>query len=281
MLRLRMRARPVIGTLVAAAVAAAAAMGCVVYGGFYDVSATGEHTQVVYTLIEQTMRSSVRLRARTITPPPLAGDALLARGAACYRDHCVQCHGGPGVSPAAIGKSMQPLPGPLVDAARRWRERELYWITRHGVKMSGMPAWEKRLGEDNLWAVVAFLGRLPELSPQDYQRHAAQAGASCIAAPAPDDDGVSRERGANALRQYACNGCHIIPGLTGSDTHVGPPLRGLAGRGLIAGRLANTEDNLVLWIRTPHGVKPGTAMPDLGVTEEHARQMAAYLSALH
>jgi cytochrome c2 len=90
-----------------------------------------------------------------------------------------------------------------------------------------------------------------------------------------------REQGARALRQYACNGCHTIPGLTGSDTQVGPPLEGLARRAMIAGRLPNTEENLVRWIRSPHSAKPGSAMPDMGVTEEHARQMAAYLSTLH
>jgi cytochrome c1 len=84
-----------------------------------------------------------------------------------------------------------------------------------------------------------------------------------------------------ALRQYACVACHRIPGVTGSATHVGPPLHGLARRELIAGRLPNTRDNLVRWIRAPQAVKPGSAMPDLGVTEEHARVMAAYLAGLH
>lgn len=83
------------------------------------------------------------------------------------------------------------------------------------------------------------------------------------------------------LRQYACVACHTIPGVTGSQTRVGPPLQGLARRVLIAGRLPNTADDLVRWIRAPQQVKPGTAMPDLGVSEEHARQMADYLSKLH
>ena len=83
------------------------------------------------------------------------------------------------------------------------------------------------------------------------------------------------------LRQYACVGCHLIPGVTGSDTHVGPPLSGLADRATLAGRLPNTTDNLVRWIREPQAVKPGTAMPDMGVSEAHAREMAGYLRTLH
>jgi mono/diheme cytochrome c family protein len=280
--------KTVIATLLAAGVAAAAVAACAVFGGLYDVSATRQHTQFVFSLMERTLISSVRWRARGIETPPLRSETTLVRGAACYRSHCLQCHGAPGVAPGEIAKSMQPHPGPLIDAARRWRERELYWITRHGIKMTGMPAWEMRLSESDLWAVVGFIASLAELSPEAYQaRIASAAGEQCAAvldAPGPQrlaNAGALRERGARALRQHACNSCHTIPGLTGPDTQVGPPLAGLARRSLIAGRLPNTEDNLVRWIRTPHAAKPGTAMPDMGVSEAHAREIAAYLSGLH
>jgi len=279
--------KTVLATLIAGALAAAGVAGCVVFFGLYDVSATREHTQPVYTLMEQTLRWSVRQRARSIDAPT-PSDAALLRGTACYRDHCLQCHGAPGVAPQTLGKSMQPLPGSLADAARRWRARELYWITRHGIRMSGMPAWEVQLSDADLWAVTHFVGQMAELSPAAYQAQAAAARSQqCTERPAETALETSptvasvHEQGARALRQYACNSCHTIPGLTGSDTQVGPPLAGLAGRSLIAGRLPNTPDNLVRWIRTPHAVKPGTAMPDMGVSETHARQMAAYLATLH
>jgi cytochrome c1 len=83
-----------------------------------------------------------------------------------------------------------------------------------------------------------------------------------------------------ALYQYACSACHTIPGITGSSPQVGPPLDGLGSRTLIAGKLANTQENLVRWLRRPHQVDPLTAMPDLGVTEADARDIAAYLSTL-
>ena len=78
----------------------------------------------------------------------------------------------------------------------------------------------------------------------------------------------------------ACTSCHIVPGLTGSSPHVGPPLEGIARRQLIAGTLANTPDNLALWIAQTHAVKPGTAMPQLGVPPQDARDIAAYLLSL-
>lgn len=272
----------VLSTVAALGVAALAGAAVVVYSGMYDISATAQHTQVVHSLLETTMRQSVRWRARNITPPGLNEPQRLARGAALYRDKCVQCHGAPGVAQSGIGQGMQPLPGPLVDAMQRWRPREIYWITRHGIKMSGMPAWAFRLDDEQLWDVVAFVQRLPTLSPQAYAeatRPVAAAQDTATRVPAATAAG-DVERGRMALRQYACTACHSIPGITSSSPHVGPPLKGLASRSLIAGKLANTPDNLVQWIRQPKTVKPLTAMPDMGVTEAHAHDMAAYLATL-
>ncbi|WP_411881659.1 c-type cytochrome [Polaromonas sp. YR568] len=261
--------------------AALAGAGVVVYGGVYDVSASSQHLQAVHSLLETTMQHSVRWRARNIATPPLDDAQRLVRGAALFRDHCVQCHGAPGVAQADIGKSMQPVPGPLVDALQRWRPREIYWITRHGIKMSGMPAWQFRLDEEALWDVAAFVQLLPTLSPQAYAQATAQTAAAPGRAPgvAPNRSGDA-ERGRLALAQYACQACHTIPGITSSSPNVGPPLQGLASRSLIAGKLANTPDNLVGWIRQPKNVKPLTAMPDMGVSEGDARDMAAYLATL-
>jgi mono/diheme cytochrome c family protein len=168
---------------------------------------------------------------------------------------------------------------------QRWRPREIYWITRHGIKMSGMPAWQFRLDDEALWDVAAFVQVLPTLSPQAYAQATAPARVATAVAPAGTPvEARNRagdvERGRLALAQHACQACHTIPGITGSSPNVGPPLQGLASRSLIAGKLANTPDNLVHWIRHPKTVKPLTAMPDMGVSEGDARDMAAYLATL-
>ena len=75
----------------------------------------------------------------------------------------------------------------------------------------------------------------------------------------------------------ACHACHRIEGLVGPDVRVGPPLEDWASRGYVAGVLPNTPENLVRWIRDPQKVAPGTLMPDLGVTEAHARIIASFL----
>jgi cytochrome c1 len=90
----------------------------------------------------------------------------------------------------------------------------------------------------------------------------------------------SAQRGHGALQAHGCHSCHIIPGVVGSARHVGPPLAGFARRTLIAGRLANTPDNLVAWIVDPQSIDPASAMPAMRVSEADARDMAAYLLQL-
>jgi cytochrome c1 len=269
--------------LLAAVVVAAAGVVVFVWSGIYNIAASSPHTQAVYSLLEMTMQQSVRLRARDVEPPALDAPGLFERGAACYQHRCELCHGGPSVAQNDIALGMQPLPGPLVNASMRFKARELYWITRNGITMSGMPAWRLQLSEGDTWALVAFIERMPRLTPSAYRElMAARRGERCgidEAQPAGDLVG-NAARGRAALSQYGCNGCHRIPGITGSDVDVGPPLAGIARRQLIAGQIANTPEALARWVRNPQDVDALTAMPNLGVTERDARDIAAYLGTL-
>ncbi len=87
-------------------------------------------------------------------------------------------------------------------------------------------------------------------------------------------------RGELLLRDYGCHTCHVIPGVAGADSRVGPPLTAWAKRHYIAGTLTNTPENLIEWLQYPQRVEPGTAMPDMAVTEQDARDMGAYLYTL-
>jgi mono/diheme cytochrome c family protein len=166
----RLVIRTIAITLAAFAAVSALAAYALMMAGVYNVAATVQHWQFVYSFLETGMHRSVRFHARDIVAPPL-DERMVRQGAHLYATHCVVCHGAPGVAPAGIGMSMQPVPGPLVDADK-WRERELYWIVRHGIRMSGMPAWEYRLSDAEIWQVVAFVRRLPQLSPAEYAAQA-------------------------------------------------------------------------------------------------------------
>ncbi len=264
-----------------------------VRAGWYDVSANTQHLLPTYQLLQTVMHYSVKRRTTEIAARAPDEDTQKL-GATVYLKNCVQCHGAPGVAPEAFANALQPLPGPLVDARRRWDPEDLYWITRNGIKMSGMPAWEYRLSDEELWAVVAFIDRLPTLSvpqfaamaadlqPAGAQRRrsddvpAPQARVAGVPADAPDP-----VRGLAALYQHGCNSCHVIPGVTGSDVHVGPPLKGVASRKLIAGTLPNEPEQMVRWLRDPKSVDRWTAMPAMGVSAPAARDMAAYLATLY
>jgi mono/diheme cytochrome c family protein len=277
--RTRLILKTAVLTLLAAAGLGAAAGYIVFRAGWYDIGASKPHLQAVYSVLEGGMRHSVKHHAKEVATPRLDAPAQVLRGAVLYAEHCAQCHGGPGTAPGAHGMSMQPVPGPLVDAYGRWKPRELYWITRHGIKMSGMPAWEARLDEADTWAVVAFLVRLPALDAQAYKtmtvaQEAPKYSAGIASAPVIAGDA---HRGKRILAQYACQSCHRIPGVTGSEVDVGRPLDGLVKRRVIVGMLPNTQDNLIRWIRNPQAIDPDAAMPNMGVSERDALDISAYL----
>ena len=84
-------------------------------------------------------------------------------------------------------------------------------------------------------------------------------------------------RGQQAFGKYGCGGCHTVHHIPQASGTVGPPLDGVAARGIIGGRLSNNPDNMRLWIEDPQRVSPGTAMPNLGVTKQDSRDIAAFL----
>lgn len=105
-------------------------------------------------------------------------------------------------------------------------------------------------------------------------------GVGCIAPTPPPDRHVSEETERNVAEhmiQYGCPSCHVIPGVPGAVGKVGPPLAQLAQRSYLAGKLPNTPADLELWIMHPQEYLPGTAMPDMNVSQQDAAEFARYL----
>ena len=97
---------------------------------------------------------------------------------------------------------------------------------------------------------------------------------------APRVAGGDAKRGAVVIEQYGCGSCHTIPGVRNAKGLVGPPLLWWSRRTFIAGELPNTPESLVRWVRSPQSVEPHTAMPTLGLSDQQARDVAAYLYTL-
>ena len=263
---------------IAAVVGVLAAAGAAfVYSGVYNVSATEQHLFPVYWTIRTAMERSVAVRARRIEVPPLDDVQRVRRGIGLYREHCLRCHGGPGVAPEPFALGLTPVPENLAYVARTWSAAEIYWTVRNGLKMTAMPAWQYRLGDDAMWDLVAFVKKMPSLSPEEYE------AMRDLGPPETrfDVGAGDTRRGRQAIEQYACVTCHAIPGVVGSQAPVGPSLARVASRGYIAGVLQNTAENMELWLIAPQDVKPGTAMPDLEMNPRDAKDIAAYLATLN
>lgn len=147
-----------------------------VYSGFFAISAREPHTHLLWWVTDTTKKNSIRRGASEIAAPPLDDPELIAHGFEVYRTHCLQCHGGPGVGPEPIGRGVYPPAPSLLPSPEHWNSAELFWIVKNGIKMSAMPAWHFSEDEDDIWAVVAFIEHMPELTPEQFQafgRHAA------------------------------------------------------------------------------------------------------------
>ncbi len=115
------------------------------------------------------MERSVRHHARKIQVPSLADPEIVQAGALSYDAMCSPCHGAPGASLPEMAQGFDPQPPALAEEVKEWTPAELFWITKHGIKLTGMPAWGPTHNDQELWEIVAFLEKLPTLSPADYQ----------------------------------------------------------------------------------------------------------------
>jgi hypothetical protein len=179
-----------------------------IYSGAYDVSASTPHGAVSGWIMETTMHSSIERRASQIEVPDLGDESLVLEGVNDFEEMCVQCHGAPGKEPDAVGQGLNPPAPDLAESANEMTAAELFWVTKHGVKMTGMPAWGSTHEDHALWPVVALITALPELDAAAYEdllnrakgmgHHAKDAAETDHAHAAgnenqPDDDGESAD----------------------------------------------------------------------------------------
>jgi mono/diheme cytochrome c family protein len=173
-------------TLLVLAALLAGALLLFIYSGLYDVAASTPDAGAVGWALGTIQSRSVHRRAKEVTVPPLDDPAMIRQGGVHYHQMCATCHGAPGVSISVIGQGLNPPPPELAGAAEE--PGELFWVTKHGIKMTGMPAFGVTHDDEELWAVVAFLQKMPQMSPEEYQaavRAAEPAPAGPVTEPRP------------------------------------------------------------------------------------------------
>ena len=139
-----------------------------IYSGIYNIGADAPHTRPVYWLIEKMRDRSVTVRAASIDVPPLDDSDLLLSGGPDYAEMCSGCHLEPGVNRSEIRDGLYPQPPDLTERSDR-APAEVFWAIKHGIKLSAMPAWGPTHTDERIWAMVAFINRLPDLTPDQYQ----------------------------------------------------------------------------------------------------------------
>lgn len=163
-----------------------AAIGAAVYffGGFYSIAGTQEDPAVVHWALVKVRTVSIVRHANDQPPANLDDPAKAQAGAKEFAEHgCTTCHGAPGATWTKFSEGLRPDPPDLKEVVEDLTPSQLFWVIKNGINMTGMPSFAAAgVKDDDIWLIVAFLKKLPNVSADDYKAWTASAPA---AAPAP------------------------------------------------------------------------------------------------
>ncbi len=154
-------------------------IGAAVYffGGFYSVAGTAQDPPIVASALVRVRTASISHHAAEAPPMPLDDPAVVQAGARAFAARgCVNCHGGPGVKWAKFSEGLNPSPPDLKDVVAGLEPREIFWVVKNGISMTGMPSFGPiGVPDQEIWSIAAFLKKLPSVSDQDYKTWTASA----------------------------------------------------------------------------------------------------------
>lgn len=156
-----------------------------VYSGIYNAGADDPHTRPMFALMQTVRSRSIHARSQDIPVPKLDDEQLILKGAGQYAAMCTGCHLKPGMTDSEIRSGLYPQPPNLSEV--RVEPQDAFWVIKHGLKMSAMPAWGLTHDDDTIWSMVAFLQKLPDLTPAQYK--------DIVAKAPPDEDMDMGEEG--------------------------------------------------------------------------------------
>ena len=142
----------------------------VLVSGMINMAASQEPGALEKTLASFAVKRSVAVRASEKSNPFLDDEKAVSSGLRHYAAMCAQCHGGPGVEPEEFARGLNPQPPDLEQAAKEYLQSELYWIIKHGIRMTGMPAFGATHDTNELWKIAAFVQKLPELTDEQKEQ---------------------------------------------------------------------------------------------------------------
>jgi mono/diheme cytochrome c family protein len=167
------------------------------WSGLFNVAADEPHWAITHRVLEAVRDRSIAVRAQGIEVPALDDPRRIAIGAHEYDEMCTDCHLEPGEDDdeEELRAGMYPQPPDLARHGPHGSPAEQFWIVKHGLKMTGMPAWGVTHDDDTLWNIVAFLRKLPHMSRDEFERLESAGGAADPGHHDDDRSGKSRERG--------------------------------------------------------------------------------------
>jgi cytochrome c553 len=254
-----------IGAMTMGALMVAAVM---VVSGVVPIKASSGHWWITAVFLDFAKTRSVSTHAWGIEAPPLDDEALVLRGAGHYESACLPCHGGPGRKLPPVMAAMTPPPPELTTRLTRWTPEQLFSIVKHGIKFTGMPAWPVQQRDDEVWAMVAFLRRMPQLDAAAYRRLAY--GDATGPSDASSNLSVTRSQLPPLAVRNVCWRCHGLDG-TGRGTGAFPSLAGQRAEYLYASLRAFADRNRF------SGIMSGIAA---NLDDDSMRTAAAYYAGL-
>jgi cytochrome c553 len=240
----------------------------VAVSGIIPIKASSGHWAITAWFLNFSKERSVATYTLGLEAPPLDEPGLVLKGAGHYETGCRPCHGSPELPQPRIAWKMTPSPPYLPPRIPEWEPDELFYIVKHGIKFTGMPAWPALQRDDEVWAVVAFLRRFPALDAEEY-RQLAQGEAAPSGEVEPLPDLVGPERVPRAITT-SCARCHGVNGL-GRGAGAFPKLAGQRLDYLFAALQAYA-----------HGTRHSGIMQPVaaGLSQEEMRELARYYADL-
>jgi mono/diheme cytochrome c family protein len=196
------------------------------WAGWYGMGADDPHFKTVYSLLETVRTRSIQRAARDIVVPNLSEQKMIQQGAGNYKAMCVTCHLAPDMQETELSKGLYPQPPNLTQRVGL-NAAEKFWVIKHGIKTSGMPAWGKSMDDQFIWGMVAFIEKLPDLTSAQYQEmtrhngHSHGGGESMRAADHHEDHGDGMPDMDHDMMEISSD--HRAPPMDESKPHKHPP----------------------------------------------------------